>query len=344
MKYLRSSTILFTLLFIALAALALITHNRYVLTILIFSLIASINTVGLNLLMGYAGQISIGQAGFFAIGAYFSALLTMLAAVPYWLSPILSVMIGAIVGYGLGFPALRVRGHYLAIVTLAFGQIVVSIIGQMPFLTGGYSGLAGISRPTVAGFTFDTDRSYALLVIVVTWLVFVASSNLIASRIGRALEAIKSSEVGAASVGVSVSRLKVKIFALSGALSALAGVLYAHYVQFLSPSDFSVVASVSMLAMVLVGGLASIPGSIAGAFLLTVLPELFKNYQDWEGVLVALVIVLIVMFMPSGLVPGFWQLLVHGRNPFTLPPPLAQALTRFRNRAHSSKQITDKRG
>lgn len=333
MTLLRSTSVVYTAFFALLAAGAFGVQNRYVLTVLIFSLIASINAAGLNLLIGYAGQISIGQAGFFAIGAYTSALLTMLWGAPFGLSLVIAMVAGGVVGYALGLPALRVRGHYLAIVTLAFGQIVVNIIGQLPFLTGGYSGLAGIPRPVVAGFTFDTDRSFALMAVVLTWIVYLACANLVSSRIGRALEAIKSSEIGATSVGVDVRALKVRVFAFSGALSALAGVLYAHYVQFLSPSDFSVVVSISILAMVLVGGLASIPGSIAGAFLLTLLPELFKQYHEWQVVFVALVIVVIVMFMPAGLVPGLWRLIVFRMNPFTMPPPLAQALNRLRTPA-----------
>lgn len=294
--------------FLTLVAVVLITplliHEGYLLNVLIFVGIHTMLALALNLLLGYAGQISLGQAGFFGLGAYISGILTTTHSINPWLAMLAAASIVTTLAFLVGFPILKLKGHYLAMATLGLGIIIYIVFNEAVDHTGGPSGLSGIPNLSIAGYTFNTDLRNYYLIWTFTLVAMGLSLNLVHSRIGRALRAIHDSEVAARVMGVNARVMKVQIFALSAGLSAIAGSLYAHTMTFIAPASFGFNFSVELVTMVIIGGLASIYGSLLGAALLTVLPELLRAFQDYDIIVYGLLLVLMTMFMPGGLVKG----------------------------------------
>lgn len=282
----------------------LLIHEGYLLNVMIFVGIHTILALALNLLLGYAGQISLGQAGFFGLGAYISGILTASHGINPWLAMLVAAVVVTLLAFMVGFPILKLKGHYLAMATLGLGIIIYIVFNEAVEHTGGPSGLSGIPNLSIAGFTFDTDLKNYYLIWAFTLLAMGLSLNLVHSRIGRALRAIHDSEVAARVMGVNARLLKVQIFALSAGLSAVAGSLYAHTMTFVAPASFGFNFSVELVTMVIIGGLASIYGSLLGAALLTVMPELLRAFQDYDIIVYGLMLVLMTMYMPGGLVKG----------------------------------------
>jgi branched-chain amino acid transport system permease protein len=276
----------------------------YIVNVLVFVGIYTILAVALNLLLGLAGQISLGQAAFFGLGAYISGVLTATHAANPWLAMVIAVIAVGIIAFVIGFPILKLKGHYLAMATLGMGIIVYIIFNETIDITGGPSGLPGIPNLSIYGIIFNSDMKNYYLVWSFAIVTILLSINLSASRIGRALRAIHDSEVAARILGVNVRLLKAQIFTISGIFSALAGSLYAHTVQFISPASFGFNVSIELLTMVIIGGLGSIYGSFLGAAILTLLPELFRTFQDYDIVVYGIVLIVMTMFMPGGLVRG----------------------------------------
>lgn len=299
-------------LLLLLAAPHLLPNDYYV-SILILACINAIIAVGLNLLMGYAGQVSLGHAAFFGLGAYATAILTTTHGVPIPLGMLAGVALSCAVAWIIGIPTLKLKGNYLAMATLGFGVIVYIVFNETIELTGGPSGFVGIPRLTLLGFSFDSDASYYVLLAVVLCLVTLFSLNLIDSRTGRALRALHVSEKAAETAGVDIARYKLFIFVLSAAFAGLAGVLYAHYLCFIAPSSFGFTFSVQLVVMVVLGGMASVWGAIAGAFFLTALPEFLRGFEDIDSIVYGAILILCVMFMPSGIAGGFARLLKRGK-------------------------------
>jgi branched-chain amino acid transport system permease protein len=276
----------------------------YIVNVFVFVGIYTILAVALNLLLGLAGQISLGQAAFFGLGAYISGVLTATHAANPWLAMVIAVIAVGIIAFVIGFPILKLKGHYLAMATLGMGIIVYIIFNETIDITGGPSGLPGIPNLSIYGIIFNSDMKNYYLVWSFAIVTILLSINLSASRIGRALRAIHDSEVAARILGVNVRLLKAQIFTISGIFSALAGSLYAHTVQFISPASFGFNVSIELLTMVIIGGLGSIYGSFLGAAILTLLPELFRTFQDYDIVVYGIVLIVMTMFMPGGLVRG----------------------------------------
>jgi branched-chain amino acid transport system permease protein len=201
----------------------------------------------------------------------------------------------------VGFPILKLKGHYLAMATLGLGIIIYIVFNEAVDHTGGPSGLSGIPNLSLNGFAFNSDLRNYYLIWFFALVAIGLSLNLVNSRIGRALRAIHDSEIAARVMGVNARLLKVQIFALSAGLSAIAGSLYAHTMTFIAPASFGFNFSVELVTMVIIGGLASIYGSIFGAALLTVLPEMLRAFQDYDIIVYGLLLVLMTMFMPGGL-------------------------------------------
>ena len=279
-------------------------EGGYLINVLVFVGIYTILAVALNLLLGLAGQISLGQAAFFGLGAYISGVMTATHAIDPWLSMLAAVVAVGIIAFVLGFPILKLKGHYLAMATLGMGIIVYIIFNETVDVTGGPSGLSGIPNLSLGGIIFNTDIKNYYLVWSFAIVMILLSVNLAASRIGRALRAIHDSEVAARIVGVNVRLLKVQIFTISGIFSALAGSLYAHTVTFISPTSFGFNVSIELLTMVIIGGLGSIYGSFLGAAILTLLPEVFRAFQDYDIIIYGTTLIVMTMFMPGGLVQG----------------------------------------
>lgn len=298
---------------LVLAVIPFWVQSNYLLSTGIFIGIAAILTLGLALLMGYAGQISLGHAAFYAMGAYTSAILTVKFAYSPWLAMLLGVIVTGTLAYLIGKIIFRLSGHYLALATLGLGIIVFLALGEFRDVTGGASGLPGVPRQTIGGFTFDNDVKYYYLVWGVFLLLLAFSLNVVNSRVGRALRAIHASEVAAQSVGVDAERFKLRVLVLSAVYASLAGSLYVHYMRFVSPQPFDFHASVRLVVMAAVGGLASVWGAPFGAaavILLTtllrdVLPLFINNASGEHTVIVyGLILVLIMIFMPDGLTSG----------------------------------------
>jgi len=259
--------------------------------------------IGLNLLVGYAGQISLGHAGFFAIGAYTQALLVIELGLPFWLALPCAGLVAAGFGFILGLPALRLSGPYLAIATLGFGLAVTQIIGTTHAF-GGRMGL-DVPRPDFLADALSSDQRLYLVIAPLTVLLTIAAVNLTKSRIGRALVAVRDSDIAAETMGVNLTWTKTLAFALSAFYTGVAGGLMALLLGFINPEQFNLILSITFLAMVVVGGLGSILGSILGAALLTALPQALSSYENITPILIGAIMVLIVVFEPLGL-RGRW--------------------------------------
>lgn len=312
---LRNEGFRFILFALLMMVLPLILSGGYLLNVFVFVGIHTMLAVALNLLLGYAGQISLGQAAFFGLGAYASGILTATYGQNPWISMVAVAVAVGLLAFLIGFPILKLKGHYLAMATLGFGIIVYITLNEAVDLTGGPSGLSGIPNLSLGGLTFDNDLKNYYLVWGVTLATILLSLNLVNSRIGRGLRAIHDSEVAARVMGVHVRLLKVQIFALSAVISSLAGSLYAHTMTFVSPASFGFNFSVELVTMVIIGGLGSIYGSFLGAALLTLLPEMLRAFQDYDIVVYGLLLIIMTMFMPGGLVRGVpalvWRLLAR---------------------------------
>jgi branched-chain amino acid transport system permease protein len=281
----------------------LFSGSTYTLTVGIFSGINALVAIGLCILMGYAGQVSLGQAGFYGIGAYVSSILSLHFGLPVVLSVIFAMIVAAVAALILAVPALRLKGHYLAVATLGFGEIIFIILSEWG--PGGPSGFGDIPHFNLLRYSIDSTTGYFYLVWSLVSVVLLFSLNLIYSRIGRALRAIHDSELACTAMGLNVVALKIKVFVLSAVYAALAGSLYAHYVTFISPSSFSLFYSILVLMMVIVGGVTNLWGAIVGAVVITVLPELLRRFEEFDVLVYGLILTLSLMFFRKGLVPIF---------------------------------------
>jgi len=275
--------------------------------IMVFAGIYCLITIGLSLLMGYAGQISIGHAAFFGIGAYISAILTVRYGLNPWFCMFIGMIIAAVVAILVGAPSLKLKGHYLAMATLAFGIIIYIIFNEEIEWTGGPDGMSGIPGLSLFGFEFDSAVSYFYLVWGFVFAAFIFTINIIQSGTGRALRAIHSSEPAASAMGVDISRFKIIVFVYSAILASLAGSLYAHYLNFINPSTFDLFFSIKLLIMIALGGMHNIWGAIIGAGLITFMSyEWLHYFKELEVIVYGAILLIITIFFPNGLVgvPG----------------------------------------
>jgi branched-chain amino acid transport system permease protein len=291
--------------------------NNYYLTILILGCLHAMNAVGLCLLVGHAGQISLGHAGFYGLGAYTSSYLSTTVGLSVGLSMLSGVALTVVVSILVGLPSLKLKGHYLAMATLGFGIILSILFTETVDITGGPSGFVGIPRLSLFGWELRKDvtlyRAVAVTLCLIVWLAF----NLLHSRVGRALRALHTSERAAEAMGVDIARYKLLVFVLSAAFSGIAGVLYAHYLTFIAPSSFGFMFSVELIVMVVLGGMISVPGAIVGAFFITVLPEFLRAFENIEVLLFGAILVLCMMFLPDGMAGGWNRLWGWGKARFS---------------------------
>lgn len=285
---------------------------------LVFAGFSAIMAIGLSLLMGYAGQVSLGHAAFFGIGAYASATLTSgpygaafaaklgMAAVPLPLAALVGMVISAVVAYGIGVPSLRLKGHYLAMATLAFGIIVHIVINEESWLTGGPDGLSGIPPIEIFGKKMSALKGVKEY-FYITWgfvlLTMIYAANLLQSKVGRALRSLHDSEHAASGMGVDVAAYKVKIFVVSAVMASMAGSLYAHFDRFVNPSSNDLSVSIRLLIMIMVGGMHSIWGALLGALLISLLQyEWLHKVGEFEVLIYGLILLSMTIFLPDGLV------------------------------------------
>ncbi|MDP2182924.1 MAG: branched-chain amino acid ABC transporter permease [Actinomycetota bacterium] len=296
---------------------------RYVLKVLSFVGINVIIVTGLALLFGHAGQVSLGHAGFFGLGAYTSAYLTTALGLPWLVGLAGAVAVTALGGVTLALPSLRLKGHYLAMATLGFGEIMRVGFVEVRAITGGPDGLSGIPYASIGALRFDTPQLNYWLVWAAAGVVLWVSANIVRGRPGRSMLALHGSELGAMASGVSVVGLKVRVFTISAVFAGVAGSLYAHAVGFVSPSTFTLHLSVVLLAMAVLGGTRSLLGPAAAAALLSlipyadaVLPGLSRGalavMQEWEADVYGLIIIVVMLFLPDG-VSGVLRKMRSGR-------------------------------
>jgi branched-chain amino acid transport system permease protein len=262
--------------------------------------IYAILALGLSLFLGYAGQISLGHAAFFGIGAYTTAILTTRYAFPTFGAFWASAVVAAAFAYLIGKPILKLKGYFLALATLGFGEIFLVIVRESRSLTGGVSGIFGIPWFSVAGFTFDTYlKQYYLIWGVLIGLVLFAK-NLVRSKMGRALLAVAASEDAASSVGINVARVKVGGFVISAAFAGFAGSLFAGVMSTANPEGFSLGLSVLIVMMVIMGGMGNLYGSIFAAIFLTWLTDFLGGYQEYSLPIFGVIFILLLIFFPDG--------------------------------------------
>jgi len=304
----------FVLAAVAAITLALpLVLDREQLGIYVLAGLAAMVTVGLSLLMGQAGQISLGQASFYAAGAYTAGLLAVHGAPPLLgllAAPVVAGGLAAVVGIGV----LRLRGHYLAFATLAMQLILLSVLAQSDW-AGGAIGLQGVPRFSIGGFELDEDIQYAYLTLAALALVLLVAHNLVRSRPGRGLRALATSEVAAAASGVPVGRYRLGVFALSAAFAGLAGGIYAFFLGYLGPGSFPVLLSIEYVVMAVVGGLGTLSGGVVGAVAIVLLVQVLNDLGTQPGMpsyapsvlsyaVYGLLLVLVVLFLPRGIVPA----------------------------------------
>jgi branched-chain amino acid transport system permease protein len=295
------------LLLFALLPLVLGQYWNYTLgTIGIYVLLG----LGLNIVVGLAGLLDLGYVAFFAIGAYTTALLT--APEPhhllwsFWITVPMGILLAAAAGILLGIPVLRMRGDYLAIVTLGFGQII-GILLKSDILTqfsGGPKGVSGVGGPTLFGKPFSSDVDFVYLILLAVLLIIFVTNRLQNSRIGRAWEAMREDETVARAMGINLLTTKLMAFAIGAAFAGLGGVLFAARNQFTGPEDHNLMVSINVLSLLIVGGMGSIPGVIAGAFALKGLPEILRELENYRVLAFGALLVAMMIIRPAGLIPS----------------------------------------
>lgn len=279
-------------------------------TVFLLSLLAiyALVSIGLNLLMGYTGQIAAGHGGFLAIGAYFTAIVG--TSVEWLPCPVILLMAGlftGIIGFLLGIPILRLKGFYIAMATLAFGVVVSEVILQWSSLTGGDDGF-GVPTARIPGFVFDSDFKLYYLIVPVTLIMTLLAKNLVNGYIGRAFIALRESEIAAQTMGINLAKYKTIAFAISAFYTGVAGGLFAYLITFLSPDAFTIELSVDFIAMIVIGGMGSILGSIIGAVILTGMQQILAGLLDLQILIFGLSLIVFMIFMPRGITGMIYDL------------------------------------
>lgn len=289
--------------------------NPYWLQVAIMTGLYVMLALGLNVMVGNAGLTSLGYAAFYGIGAYTYGILALRYGVSFWACLFISVIIVMLFGFLLGLPALRVKGHYLSLVTIAFGLVVYQLLINLEGLTGGTNGLINIPSPHIGSYSFNSivdlgfiqlpfHANYYYLMLVFVGLAVLVAKNISHSLTGLTWNAMREDQLAAQCYGVDLTKNKLWAFALGSAFAGVAGVIYAGMVGFIAPENFTYNYSIIFLSMILLGGIDSIPGVILGAVLLTIIPEKFQAFAHYRNMFYGIVIVLILFFKKDGLIPA----------------------------------------
>ena len=276
--------------------------NNYYIDILTITGIYAILALGLNIVVGLAGLLDLGYIAFYAIGAYSYGILNTEFGIPFWPALLIGGLLAAFAGMFLGMITLRLRGDYLAIVTLGFLMIVHLILNNWDSLTHGPNGILGISSPSIGKFVFSEPIHFYYLILVISILAIFIINRINNSRIGRAWIAIREDEIAASAMGINVTTMKILAITLGASWAGVAGVFFAGRYSFISPESFTFLETVIVLSMVVLGGMGSIPGVILGAALLIILPEVLRGFQDYRMLVFGGAMVLMMVFRPQGLI------------------------------------------
>ena len=309
------------LLAIAVAAAApLIASTAHTRSLLVLAIVYALNVLGMHVIFGLTGILSLAQAAFWGIGAYTAAILAVDHGAPFLVGFVAATLVAALAGVALGAPTLRLKTHYLVLATIAFAEVMRQVLTNWASLTRGPQGLPGIPPPEIFGVTFGTRLQSYYLGIVVLTLVVLGLLALRRSRLGRAMEAVRDDALAAESMGINVTWMRLLAFSLSAALGGMAGSLYAHLSRFISPDSFDLHAAVFFLLILLIGGRRSITGCIVGAFLVTYLPEWLRPMQNWDMTIYGVGLLLILVFASEGIAgtaSATWRRLRGRRRPAT---------------------------
>lgn len=280
----------------------ILANNTYALRTSILVLIYIILALSLNFVLGFAGQLSMGHSAFYAIGAYTTALLTVNYKVSFWIALLISAVVAAIFGLLLGIPTLRLKGDYLAITTIGFGEILRLILINWTSFTRGPAGIPGIPSPKIFGYTISTNTGYFYILYILALLTIFISHRLLNSRLGRGLIAVRDDEVAAEAMGINPTFLKILAFVLGAAIAGLVGGIFASFIHYVNPDNFTYMESVVILTMVVLGGVGSIPGVIVGATVLTILPEALRGISTYRYAIYGILLVLMMIVRPQGII------------------------------------------
>jgi branched-chain amino acid transport system permease protein len=290
---------------LACMSVPLVVQSNYAMRVIIYIYLYIVLALGLNVVMGFTGLLNIGHAAFYAMGAYTTAILMTGYGVSFWWTVPIGMGLGVLMGLAIGFPTLRLRDDYLAMVTLGFGQIVYIVANNWMSLTRGPRGIPGIPAPSLELFNWriviDNYTSYYYLILLFVALTIYACVRVRDSRVGLAWMAIREDEDVAAVMGIHLGFYKTLAFAFSAALGALAGSFFSVFQSFVSPNSFTILESVVIVTIPILGGLGSIPGTIVGAVLMIGLPEVFRSASEYRMVAVGAFMVLMMIFKPEGL-------------------------------------------
>ncbi len=288
-------------LFLIVALTVPFLAGDYYLDVLIMCGIYILLALGLNVIVGFAGLLNLGFAAFYAIGAYIYGLLNTKLGIGFWPCLPISAAGTACAGLLVAVPALRLRGDYLAIVTLGFGEILRLVLNNWDSLTNGPNGISGIAPPQLLGISLGNLRYFYYLVLAIVLLSLFVIRRVERSRTGRAWIALRENEIAAASIGINATRYKLFAFAFGSFWAGIAGILFAAKMRFISPESFTFSESVLILSMVILGGIGNIYGAIMGAFILVLLPEVLREVQLYRMLILGIGLVLLMIFKPEGL-------------------------------------------
>lgn len=297
--------------FIAIAAISLAVlmplfiSNNYHLNLMIQVLINIIIVVGLNFITGLTGQMNLGTAGIFSMGAYTSSLLATRLGLNPWIGLLAAVGMGFLIGMGLGYPSLRVSGVYLALTTIGFSEIVRILMTNLTSLTGGALGVTGIPAFAILGHKFQTNKEIYYLYLVITVILIFNAYRVVNSKWGRAFLAVKDNPEAVEAGGVNIASIKILAFTLAAIYATVAGSLYAHYIGFINPSAYNLEYSINYVVMLVIGGIGSVPGNVLGAILVTLVPELLRFMENYYWLVFSIITLLFVIFLPNGIVSLF---------------------------------------
>ena len=290
-------------IFILAFSIPLVIKSFYVLHVFIMIFLYSILCLSYNFISGFAGQFSIGHAAFYGVGAYTSALFSTRLGVPFWIAIFLAGIVAALIGASLAYPTLKLKGVYMTLSTLAFGQVIYIIILNWTSLTNGPYGIKNITIPSLFGYVVET-KDYYYLGLVLLIISYIVIKRVLVSKTGRAIIAMNEDSIVANSMGVNITRCRLFAFSFSAFFAGIAGSFFAHYVTFVSADSFMLAESTTMLAMLLLGGLNSLPGSIIGPAVLLIASELMSGIYEYRMLIYGLIIIIFIIFLPKGLLGG----------------------------------------
>lgn len=290
---------------VGLIALPLLFTNSYLIILFDQTLISIIVLMGLNFITGLMGQMNLGTAGIMAMGAYTSALLCTKANMSPWLALVFVILMGCLLGVGLGYPSLRIKGIYLALTTLGFSEIIRIVINNLVNLTGGPTGVRGIPGFHLLGWTIQGPRPFYYLLLIMTGVLLAIALRIIGSKWGRAIKAIKDNDLAVEACGVKLANIKVFAFTLCCIYGCIGGAMYGHLIGYISPTDFSVDTTIRYLMMLMIGGIGSTGGNILGAVIVNMLPELLRFLGSYYWLIFSIIILVFSVVLPNGLISLF---------------------------------------